>query len=164
MLIFILELCQENFLQKCNLFWTVTSTFFNFGVKAPSGALVTFCDKALVVFLSFYIFIHYLCTKRYMHTIISLTFNCIRYICFTVTTSLSILCARRIWQPEVLPTLLNARNDITARQNNSHTTFLHPAELGICQEYSQTSFGIHGRHISASSPHIHNQWHATNAK
>jgi len=28
--------------------WTVTLTFFKFGVKAPSGALVTFCDKALV--------------------------------------------------------------------------------------------------------------------
>jgi len=30
------------------LFWTVTSTFYKFSVKAPSGALVTFCDKALV--------------------------------------------------------------------------------------------------------------------
>ena len=27
---------------------TVTSTFFKFGVKASSGALVTFCDKAFV--------------------------------------------------------------------------------------------------------------------
>jgi len=30
------------------LFWTVTSTFFKLGVKEPSKALVTFCDKALV--------------------------------------------------------------------------------------------------------------------
>ena len=44
MLTFILENCPENFLQLCNLFWTVTSTFFKFGVKALSGVLVTFCE------------------------------------------------------------------------------------------------------------------------
>ena len=31
------------------MFWTVTSTFFNFGVKALSRALVTFGDKAFVL-------------------------------------------------------------------------------------------------------------------
>ena len=43
------------------MFWTVTSTFFKFGVKAPSRALVTFCDKALVIayFLAYRAF-HYL--------------------------------------------------------------------------------------------------------
>ena len=30
------------------MFWTVTLTFDKFGVKAHLGALVTFCDKALV--------------------------------------------------------------------------------------------------------------------
>ena len=40
---------SENFLQKCNLLWTITSTCFKFGAKAHSGALVTFCDKALVL-------------------------------------------------------------------------------------------------------------------
>jgi len=30
------------------LFWTVTLTFFKFGVNSPLGALVKFCDKALV--------------------------------------------------------------------------------------------------------------------
>ena len=46
-LIFILGICPENILQ-CYLFWTVTLTFLKFGVKAPSGALVMFFDKALV--------------------------------------------------------------------------------------------------------------------
>jgi len=31
-----------------NLIWTVTLRFFKFSVKAHSGALVKFCDKALV--------------------------------------------------------------------------------------------------------------------
>ena len=57
----ILEFCPENFLQKCNLFWTVTLTFFKFGVKAPSGALVTLCDKALVYFSIWCNSILYLC-------------------------------------------------------------------------------------------------------
>ena len=33
------------------MFWTVTSTFLNFSVKATSGAFITFCDKALVYLL-----------------------------------------------------------------------------------------------------------------
>ena len=57
----ILEFCPENFLQKCNLFWTVTLTLFKFGVKAPLGALVTFCDKALVYFSIWCNSILYLC-------------------------------------------------------------------------------------------------------
>jgi len=71
-------------------------------------------NKTYVLFLYFYhfiIFIHFLCTDRYMHKIISLIFNCIRHVCFTDTTVLSSNCGRRIWQPDVLPTLLNARND-----------------------------------------------------
>ena len=38
-------------------------------------------------------------------------FNCIRHACFTDTTRLLSNCDRRIWQPEVLPSMLNARND-----------------------------------------------------
>jgi len=50
---YILEFLPENFLQICNLFWTVTLTFFKLGVKVAvsSGALVTFCDKALVIIM-----------------------------------------------------------------------------------------------------------------
>ena len=44
-----LNLVRRLFYNTCNLFWTITSAFFKFGVKAPSKALVTFCDKALGV-------------------------------------------------------------------------------------------------------------------
>ena len=39
---------NDHHIEMVHLFWTVTSTFFKLGVKEPSEALVTFCDKALV--------------------------------------------------------------------------------------------------------------------
>ena len=51
----------------------------------------------------FCISIIFLCTDRYMHNIVSLTFNCTRHVCFTDTTRLLSNCGRRIWQPGTTP-------------------------------------------------------------
>ena len=72
---------------------TVTWTFFKFGVKAPSGALVTFCDKALVchclvslksmlsfltlIFINEYkkVYIYILYLLLFLFTVLFLNFN-----------------------------------------------------------------------------------------
>ena len=58
------------------------------------------------------------------------------------------------------------RRVITARQNiHIKLSYMYIwRRLEIARSMSQTIFGIHGRHMSASSPHIHNQGHATYAK
>jgi len=67
--------------------------------------------RSIFVFLFFYVFYSFLCTIRYNVQLNFTHFNCIRHVCLTDTISFSSNGGRCIWQPEVLPTLLNARND-----------------------------------------------------
>jgi len=91
----------------------------------------------LLYFYHFIILIDCVCTYRYMHKIILLFFSCIRHVCLTDTTRLSSNCGRTIWQPDVLPTLLNARNSTT---RYSHKTFCHLAALGNCEKKVSNHF------------------------
>jgi len=67
--------------------------------------------RSIFVFLFFYSFYLFLMHSQVYAQLNFTHFNCIRHVCLTDTTSLSSNYDRRIWQPEVLPTLLNAQND-----------------------------------------------------
>jgi len=72
----------------------------------PKQKIPVFC-----IFIILYFFIHF-----FMHIQIYAQnnfahFSCTMHVCLTDTTRLTSNYGRRIWQPEVLPTLLNARND-----------------------------------------------------